>query len=43
MSALRVSIRRWTASGGREHLPTLVGEALDALTELGALATGVDG
>lgn len=39
MSALRVSIRRWTASGGREHLPDIVGEAFDALAGLSQLAT----
>lgn len=38
MSALRVSIRRWTISEGRDHLPGLVDEALDALTQVGELA-----
>ncbi|MGB5757320.1 MAG: TetR family transcriptional regulator [Acidimicrobiales bacterium] len=38
MSALRVSIRRWTSSGGRENLLDLVGEAFDALAQLSELA-----
>lgn len=38
MSALRVSIRRWTASNGTEHLPEIVAEAFDALADLSALA-----
>lgn len=38
MSALRVSIRRWTLTGGSEDLPTLVSEAFDALASLSELA-----
>ncbi len=38
MSALRVSIRRWTASSGTDHLPTIVDEAFDALSDLSRLA-----
>jgi hypothetical protein len=38
MSALRVSIRRWTLAGGSEDLPTLVSEAFDALATLSELA-----
>ena len=38
MSALRVSIRKWTMSGGREHLPELVDDAFDALAGLSQLA-----
>ena len=38
MSALRVSIRRWTASNGSEDLPDLVGQSFDALSGLSALA-----
>lgn len=38
MSALRVSIRRWTASGGQDHLPALIAEAFDALEQLSELA-----
>jgi AcrR family transcriptional regulator len=34
MAALRHSIRRWAKSGGRGELPSLVAEALDALTEV---------
>jgi AcrR family transcriptional regulator len=42
MSALRVSIRRWTASNGSEDLPDLVGESFDALAGLSALAAPLD-
>jgi AcrR family transcriptional regulator len=38
MSALRVSIRRWTAGNGAEHLPTIVATAFDALASLSDLA-----
>ena len=38
MSALRVSIRRWTASDGTKDLPDLVGQSFDALADLSALA-----
>ena len=38
MSALRVSIRRWTVSQGRENLPNLIDEAFDALAGLSELA-----
>lgn len=38
MSALRVSIRRWTAAGGQPDLPELVGEAFEALVGLSELA-----
>ncbi len=38
MSALRVSIRRWTVSGGGEDLPELVADAFDALAGLSELA-----
>lgn len=41
MSALRVSIRRWTASNGSEDLPDLVGESFDALAGLSALAAPI--
>ena len=34
MAALRHSMRRWAKGGGRVELPSLVAEALDALTEL---------
>jgi AcrR family transcriptional regulator len=34
MAALRHSIRRWAKSGGRNELPSLVAEALDALTQV---------
>lgn len=43
MSALRASIRRWTASNGEKDLPTLVGEAFDALAALSELAVPVGG
>lgn len=38
MSALRVSIRRWALSEGRDDLPRLVSEAFDALASLSELA-----
>lgn len=38
MSALRVSIRRWTRSNGTEHLPEIVNESFDALAALSDLA-----
>jgi AcrR family transcriptional regulator len=38
MSALRASIRRWAASEGTEHLPTIVAEAFEALASLSELA-----
>jgi AcrR family transcriptional regulator len=38
MSALRVSIRRWTAAGGETDLLELVAEAFDALAGLSELA-----
>lgn len=38
MSALRVSIRRWTASGGAEDLPDLVADSFEALAGLSELA-----
>lgn len=38
ISALRVSTRRWTASGGEADLPALLGEAFDALDHLSDLA-----
>ena len=41
MSALRLSIRRWTASGGTEDLPDLVGQSFDALADLSALAAPI--
>ncbi|MGI9615031.1 MAG: TetR family transcriptional regulator [Acidimicrobiales bacterium] len=41
MSALRVSIRRWTASDGSEDLPDLVGQSFDALADLSALAAPI--
>src|SRR4051794_14434454 len=36
MSALRHSIRRWARSRGREELPALVAQSLDAVFELAA-------
>jgi AcrR family transcriptional regulator len=42
MSALRVSIRRWTASNGSEDLPDLIGQSFDALAGLSALAAPID-
>jgi AcrR family transcriptional regulator len=42
MSALRVSIRRWTASSGAEDLPAIVGESFDALADLSELAAPLD-
>jgi AcrR family transcriptional regulator len=36
MSALRHAIRRWARSRGREELPALVAQALDAMFELAA-------
>ncbi len=38
MSALRASIRRWTTHNGRDELPDLVGQALDAIADIGDLA-----
>ena len=38
MSALRVSIRRWTASHETEDLPSLVAAAFDALASISDLA-----
>jgi AcrR family transcriptional regulator len=38
MSALRASIRRWSAGGGTEHLPTIVAGAFEALASLSELA-----
>ena len=36
MSALRVSIRRWTTARGEQELPVFVVEAFDALTSFGS-------
>lgn len=38
MSALRASTRRWTSTDGREDLPDLVSDALDAMSTIGGLA-----
>ena len=38
MSALRASTRRWTSTNGREDLPDLVSDALDAMSTIGALS-----
>jgi AcrR family transcriptional regulator len=38
MSALRVSIRRWTLAGGEGDLPAFVAEAFDALASMSDLA-----
>ena len=42
MSALRVSIRRWTASGGAEDLPDLVADSFAALAGLSDLAVSAE-
>ena len=38
MSALRASTRRWTSTNGRDDLPDLVSQALDAMSSIGTLA-----